>query len=170
MRNLTRRSLGASVIVAIVVAIAAAPVPAMAAAREEPRTWIYEAGVACDFPLKETLIPTGYVRVKEITDATGNLVRHLQAGTTSTEVFTNMLTGATVKIRGGLFFMNQTFTPEGTTARVTGHHLLMLFTQDPAGPSVTAYVGHLVFKLTNSATREVVSFHGKSRDICAELS
>jgi hypothetical protein len=174
MRNPTRRLYGASTLLAVAVTLAAAaPAPALAAPPEvePPRTSFWEAGQLCAFPIEHTVYADGKNKVKEFTDAEGNLVRVLQSGTTSTERFTNLWTGATVTIRGAGYQMNQTFDDAGgSTATTNGQMLVTLGSQNPDGPALTLYVGHLVRYFSNDATEQVTSFRGTSRDICAELS
>ena len=86
--------------------------------------------------------------MKEFTDANGNVVRLLRAGTGSTLVFTNVDTGKQLSLKSNGSVENIVLNANGSqTFTVIGHNVLILFPGDtPSGPSSILYVGRIVFQ------------------------
>jgi hypothetical protein len=144
---------------------AAPPVPV-----EPPAVQVFPAGEACDFPVMLESTGSNY-HLKEFFDKNGDLVRLLIAGKGSLMTLTNMDTEAAISLKAYGFSAQITGFDGTITQTITGHVLVnMLPTDVPAGPSLTLYVGRLVYTvdpLTGVGT--IKSFNGKSTDICAAL-
>lgn len=126
----------------------------------------------CSFPLQFVLSGANY-HSKEFVDGNGNPARAIYAGKGSFMTFTNMDTSATLSVKAYGFAAHETYNLDGTIdAIVTGHVVQWLYSTDvPAGPSMTLYVGRLVFTYDadTGANLNLQSFAGKSTDICAAL-
>ena len=88
-------------------------------------------------------------------------------------MFTNLATGATVTLKGTGSVIRSTPSDTAETRRVvdTGHNVIILFPGDmPAGPSITLYTGRVVYDVAPGEVFTLRSVHGRSRDLCAELS
>jgi hypothetical protein len=131
---------------------------------------LYDAGSACEFPLRIELAGSNY-HLKEFFDKNDNLVRLIIAGKGSFMTLTNMDSGATISLKAYGFSAQITNSVDGsTTQTITGHVLLTMGPADvPAGPSTTLYVGRLVYKVDSAGVGTILSFNGKSTDICAAL-
>jgi hypothetical protein len=129
------------------------------------------AGLACNFDL---LIEGfgGNRHLKAFTDANGNVVRTLTAGTGSALRFTNLTTGETFSTKSNGAVVHTRFNSDGSvTVTDTGHNVLILFPTDvPAGPSTTLIVGRVVFTIDNNGVFTVLDVSGRTVDICAALS
>jgi hypothetical protein len=159
----------------ILVAIGcAAPVVAAPPIRiaPPPETLDFLAGEVCAFPLQFELSGANF-HFKEFVDRNGNPVRAIIAGKGSFMTFTNVDTDATLSVKAYGFAAHETYNLDGTTsAIVTGHVVQWLLpTDEPPGPSMTLYVGRLVFTYdpNTGANLSLQSFTGKSTDICATL-
>jgi hypothetical protein len=149
--------------------------PAIGAAPVEPPAPPFpielEAGLACNFDL---LIEGfgGNRHLKEFRDATGNVVRSLEAGTGSALRFTNLETGETFSTKSNGAVAHKRFNSDGSfTETDTGHNLLILFPTDvPAGPSTTLIVGRVVFTVDTNGVFTLLDVSGRTIDICAALS
>lgn len=164
----TRRRIGASALLAAALAAIALPSPAHAA---PPYDLLFPAGVACaGFDLGINGTPDTR-KVKEYTDANGNLVQII-SGKGSTLTFTNDSTDATVTFAGNGSVTKQAFNPDGTSTVVaTGHSIIILFPSDvPAGPTTTLHVGRVVYSATATNDFTILSTSGTRLDICAALS
>ena len=137
-----------------------------------PETLDFLAGEVCAFPLQFEASGANF-HFKEFVDRNGNPVRAIIAGKGSFMTFTNMDTDATLSARAYGFAAHETYNLDGTNAAiVTGHVVQWLYTTDvPPGPSMTLYVGRLVFTYdpNTGANLALQSFTGKSTDICAAL-
>jgi hypothetical protein len=137
-----------------------------------PETLDFLAGEVCAFPLQFELSGANF-HFKEFVDRNGNPVRAIIAGKGSFMTFTNVDTDASLSVKAYGFAAHETYNLDGTTnAIVTGHVVQWLYATDvPAGPSMTLYVGRLVFAYDPStgANLALQSFTGKSTDICAAL-
>jgi hypothetical protein len=144
---------------------AAPPVPV-----EPPAVQVFPAGDACDFPVMLESAGSNY-HLKEFVDKNGNLVRLLIAGKGSLMTLTNMDTDVAISLKAYGFSAQITGFDGTITQTITGHVLVnMLPTDVPAGPSLTLYVGQLIYTtdpVTGVGT--IKSFTGKSTDICAAL-
>jgi hypothetical protein len=97
--------------------------------------------------------------------------RTITTGTGSGLVFTNLVTQDTFSLKSN-GAPGQSMT-DGESQIVTseGHHVIILFATDtPPGPSTTLVVGRLVYTVDAAGNFVVQSVHGKTTDICAELS
>lgn len=134
-------------------------------------TFEFPAGTACAFPLlvEGTL---GNTIDRTFTDEAGNPVRMLSTGTGSALTFTNEITSATVSLPSNGAVTRTTYLADGSTLNVlNGHNVLFLFPTDvPAGPSTTLFTGQVVFTATPTGDFTLLSTHGTSRNLCAELS
>lgn len=161
-----RRRLGATT--AVMAAVLAAAVPAQAHAADFETA--VPAGLACDFELG--IAGTGGSMIdREFTDADGNLVRTLTAGTGQALTFTNLGTDESLSFPSNGAVTRTTYHPDGsTTVQLTGHNVLILFPSDvPAGPSTTLYVGRVTYTVDTSEVFTLQTTSGQSIDICAEL-
>ena len=132
---------------------------------------VFPAGIACDFDVRVTGTG-GSLITREFTDSDGNIVRTLTAGRGVDLTFTNVSTDATVSLKGNGSVTSTTLDPDGTsTARSTGHNVLILFPTDvPAGPSTTLYVGQVTYEVDAQGIFTITGSSGRTRDICDELS
>ena len=111
--------------------------------------------------------------MKEFTDANGNVVRLLRAGTGSTLVFTNVDTGKQLSLKSNGSVENIVLNANGSqTFTVIGHNVLILFPGDtPSGPSSILYVGRIVFQQSpvGVTTIQTGPVGTQKTDICAAL-
>ena len=133
-------------------------------------TIVLPAGTACNFDLQIEGFG-GNRHLKEFTDANGNVVRSLEAGTGSALRFTNLTTGNTFSTKSNGAVSHITFNLDGSsTQKLTGHNLLILFpTDNPPGPSTTLITGRVVFTVDINGVFTVQDVSGKTTDICAAL-
>lgn len=124
------------------------------------------AGIACPFALHIEI--RGFPQVsKEFRNG-----HTLLAGKGSALTFTNLDTGATLKLQANGSVLRTTGNSDGSSTQIaTGHNVIILFPTDiPAGPSTTLYVGRVVYKVDSSEIFTVKQVSGQSTDICAALS
>ena len=161
-----RRKWAAAAVAAGVLSIA---VPGPAAAADFD--FVFPAGTACEFELRVTGTG-GSAITREFTDPEGNTVRTLMAGRGVDLTFTNVVTDATVSLKGNGSVISTTLDPDGSsTVRSTGHNVLIMFPTDvPAGPSTTLYVGQVTYGVDAQGTFTITGSSGRTRDICDELS
>jgi hypothetical protein len=134
---------------------------------------VFDAGVACQGFAVQLDAGDDTRSYHEFTDANGNVVRFILAGTGSTVTLTNLSTLKALSLRGNGSVWSVVNHPDGTQTFTTmGHLVLILFPTDiPAGPSTTLYVGRVVFDV-DPATG-VFTFKGNdgtATDLCAALS
>lgn len=172
MRSMIKRA-SATVVATVLVAggAMASSLPASASHLESDIPPL-PAGTACeDFTLGLSFDgPTPPIR--EFEDSEGNLVRTIASGRGSTLTFINLDedTAVTVDTPGSV--ERREYNPDGSyTAYATGFNGLILTAPgDPQGPDTTVYTGRLVYTVSKDFVFEIVSFKGRQRDICAELS
>lgn len=130
------------------------------------------AGVACSFGLGiDFAPPVGGSVWREWTDADGNVVRTLQAGTGNELRFTNLTTGATFSTPSNGSVISTRILEDGTlVTQMTGHTILIMFpTDDPPGPSTTLYVGRVTFTMDATGFTKISTSAGRAVDICRQL-
>jgi hypothetical protein len=161
-----RRRIGAVASLVAVLASVALPVPAHAADVELQ----LPAGLACEFELGLS-ITGGSTVPRDFTDAEGNTVWSLSAGTGSAITFTNLSNSATLSLKSNGAVSRTTWNADGSsTVQSTGHNVLLLFPTDvPAGPSTTLYVGRVTYDVSAEGVFTLLSTSGASTDICAAL-
>lgn len=153
-------------------AVAALTFTPMAPASADTTVTDYDAGIACDFPLRVEAIGDPTVNDKTFEFPDGR-VRFLDAGKGSDLVFTNLDTGAKYSLKGnGLANWIRVDAAGSARITVTGHTVVLYFPTDhPAGPSTTLVVGRediAVDLATFEFTR--LSRTGRTFDICAALT
>ena len=142
--------------------------PAAAAAPDF--TFVFPAGIACNFDLQ--VEGTGGNRhFKEFRDENDNVVRSLDAGTGSALRFTNLLTGSAFSTKSNGAVAHKTFNPDGSyTEKDTGHNVLILSPPDnPSGPTTTLTAGRVVYTVDTEGIYTLLDVSGKTTDICASL-
>lgn len=130
------------------------------------------AGVACSFGLGiDFAPPVGGSVWREWTDAEGNVVRTLQAGTGNALTFTNLATGATFSTPSNGSVISTRYLADGAqVVQMTGHTILIMYpTDDPAGPSTTLYVGRVTFTMDATGFTQVDMSAGRAVDICGHV-
>jgi hypothetical protein len=143
------------------------------AADEPPPPQVLPAGLACEGFAVQLDAGADTRSTHTFTDANGNVVRTILAGTGSTVTLTNLSTGQALSLRGNGSVWSIVNNPDGTQTYTTmGHLVLILFPTDiPAGPSTTLYVGRVVFDV--DPVTGVFTFKGNvgtATDLCAALS
>jgi hypothetical protein len=124
-----------------------------------------------DFGIDVGLTGSNY-HLKEYLDRSGNVVRLILAGKGSLMTITKADTDApTLTFKAYGFSAKIEPGADGlTTQTISGHVLLTMFDTDfPAGPSTTMLVGRLVLQIDGDNVSTLVSFSGKSTDVCAAL-
>lgn len=131
----------------------------------------FPAGVACAGFAVRVEGSGGNQHTREFRDAEGQLVRMITAGTKPGLTLINMSTGASLDIKSDGSVQHTTFHSDGTqTVRSTGHTVVVWFPTDvPAGPSMTLYMGQIVFTIDSDGVGTMQSVRGTSTDICAAL-
>lgn len=171
-RSLRIRLLSACTIFAAIGCAAPAVAAPPIRIQPPPQTLDFPAGEVCAFPLQVEFSGANY-HFKEFVDRNGNPVRAIIAGKGSFITFTNVDTDAALSVKAYGVGVHQTYNLDGTiTEIVTGHVVQWLVPTDvPAGPSMTLYVGRLVWTYdpNTGASLNLESFTGKSTDICATL-
>ena len=111
------------------------------------------AGWACDFDLTIETTPSDHYVVKEWTDEYDNPVRMLTAGRGADLKFINEYTDANLSLMGNGSVSHTTYNPDGSqTVSAEGHNVLVFFPTDVPGPSVTQYVGRVVYTVAADGT------------------
>jgi hypothetical protein len=130
------------------------------------------AGLACaGFDLRIEIWANPNRVTREFTDRNGNVVRLLTAGKGNTLVFTNLNTGAQLRLQPNGAVEHVALIPDGSQLwTITGHNVLVLFPTDvPAGPSTTQYVGRVVFTVDTNGVFTLERVSGTATDLCAAL-
>lgn len=137
----------------------------------EPAVVDFEAGVACDFPLRVSSTP-GQMRTKEFVDESGNTVRLIQVGTGVSYTYTNRATGQSITTKAHGSAIQMTVADGVATVTANGENTLILFASDvPAGPSTTLYQGRIVYTVDlATGVFTLVSTSGTHLDICGTLA
>lgn len=133
------------------------------------------AGYACpDFDLTVEMFPNDHRVMKEWTDQYGNPVRMLEAGIGADLNFINEYTGATFSIKANGSVSHTTIHPDDSqSVSVEGHYVLIFFPSDlpvGIGPSTKQYIGRAQYTVDMYGTWTLLSFKGRTVDICAALS
>jgi len=132
---------------------------------------MYDAGVACAFPVQFDLGEGHSLNVREFVDRNGNPIRFMVTGALPTLTVTNLENNQslTLKSKG----QQQTFRANAdgsTTYSISGNTVLTWFpTDDPPGPNTIAYVGHIVVNIDQNFVWTLVKSSGKELDLCALL-
>ena len=141
-------------------------------AAAEPLDVTLPAGIACPGFAVRVQASADERVLKEFTDAQGNVVRSIQAGTGSQVTLTNTTSGKSLSLPSNGAVSRTVHHADGTrTVTATGHQVLVLFPSDvPAGPSTTLFVGRLVYTANAANDFVIVSSTGTSTDLCGELA
>jgi hypothetical protein len=162
------------VIITTLLAAAAAVGSALpASAQEDSEPLVLPAGVACPFELQISLTggnleedPRNLVGAER-----GRPVRLVTAaGSTGTLTLVNLDTDESISFRSK--GVGQTEVSEGGTTTVStgGQLLLVLFPNEPGGPSTTLYTGRVVYTVDETTgIFTVQSTTGQAVDVCAAL-
>lgn len=145
--------------------------PAAAAGPERSKITAYSvdfpAGLVCDFAVNWAFDGVGNLLIFPVTSTGDQVVR--QAGL-SRGTITNMDTGASVAIQGGIR-QDLVFHADGTIDGImSGHVLAGYFPTDVGGPSMWLFRGHLHDEIDATFTATAHSFRGNATDMCAALS
>lgn len=140
---------------------------------QEPQKLEFLPGEVCQTFGLNIYISGGQNRVyKTFYDRNGNPVRLFEGGRGVELTFENASTHALLKIIPNGSVARTTLNSDGTTNTVTatGHNVIILFGNEPGGPSTIQYVGRLVYTVDSSGVFTIQGFTGKKVDICAILS
>jgi hypothetical protein len=168
MNRFPRATIAPTIALAVLLLAAA---PAAAAAPERSKLTAYSvdfpAGLICDFAVNWDFAGTGNLLIFPVTAAGDQVVR--QVGL-STGTITNVDTGASVTIRGGIR-QDLVFHADGTIDGImSGHVLAGYYPTDVGGPAMWLFRGHLHDEIDATFTATAHSFQGNATDLCAALS
>ena len=130
----------------------------------------FEAGVACDFPLRVSST-SGLMREKQFLDGAGATVRLIQVGTGVSRTYTNPTNGKSIITKAQGSAIQMTVADGVATVTANGENTLILFPSDvPAGPSTTVYQGRIVYTVDLiTGVFTLLSTSGTRLDICGAL-
>lgn len=145
--------------------------PAAAAGPERSKFTAFSldipAGLVCDFAVHWDIDGVGNLLIFPVTSSGDQVVRTvgLSRGT-----ITNMDTGASVAVKGGIH-QDLVFHADGTIdAIISGHVVAGYLPTDVGGPSMWLFRGHVHDVVDATFTATAHSFRGNATDLCAALS
>jgi hypothetical protein len=163
-----RRTLASGLVSLVLLVLAVTPALAAGPAREKLTgfTVDFPTGFLCEFAVRWEIDPGGNLLVFPV-DANGDTLMRQVGATTGT--VTNLASGASVRIQGGVR-QDLIFHADGSIdAIIAGMVLAGYWPTDVGGPSMWVFHGLLHDELDGNFTALSHSVHGRATDLCAAL-